>query len=123
MRLIHRSSVRPRSGGLCRFVECLKVEDVDAPVQCRADSGLVEGLGVVGPGDRGRVVGSTFYLVMSVELQRSERVVRTIGGPPSLSIPQLHVRVARNILYVGHCLEHVVQIRMRCIVNLLSLPK
>lgn len=56
MSLIGSGAIVSDGSGLPRLVEGLEVEDVDAPVEHSADTGLEVGPGVGGAGDSGAVI-------------------------------------------------------------------
>lgn len=59
VRLVLRLAVVANALGLPRLVKGLEVEDVHAPLEHAAHALLVEGLGVLGAGDRRAVVAAT----------------------------------------------------------------
>lgn len=87
------------------LIKCLKVEDVAAPLQHAADSGLPVGDGVLGACDGGSVVGPV------------------VGWPAGLAIPE-HRGGSRagDRLDVFVCLLDVVEVGGGSVADFLALP-
>ncbi len=105
------------------LIESLEVEDIKAPVECSADALLVERLCVVGAGFGRSVVVATCSKLSAYLSSMYTKRIRTVSGPPGLSVPDLNrVDRSREFLDVTNGLHKIIKVGGSRVVNILALP-
>lgn len=125
VRLVLHLAIITLAVGLPGLIEGLEVEDINTPVEHAADSALVVLLGVLGAGLSRAVVSATIYYPVSFAFQKVSFCQMSLTrGPASFTSGELNLirLVAGDLLDVVQGLEHIIEIGVGGIVELLALP-